>query len=96
MRSIARETNTRCHAVTSNVTDAPTLEARINAALDEVRPGIHRDGGDVWLIRVDGPVALVQMVGACGGCAMAMSTLKGAIEATVVARCPEIERVEQI
>jgi Fe-S cluster biogenesis protein NfuA len=96
VNSVARETKMRSDAVGVSVTEAPTLEARINAALDEVRPGIHRDGGDVWLIRVDGPVALVQMVGACGGCAMAMSTLKGAIEATVVARCPEIERVEQI
>lgn len=76
--------------------DSATLEARVNAALDDVRPGIHRDGGDVWLIRIDGPIAYVQMVGACGGCPMSTATLKGAIEATVVARCPEIERVEQI
>ncbi len=64
--------------------------------LDEVRPGIVRDGGDVWLIRVEEPVAFVQMVGACGGCAMATATLKGAIETAVRARCPEIEHVEQI
>ena len=73
-----------------------TLEARVNEALEEVRPGILRDGGDVWLIRVDGPVALVQMVGACGGCAMATATLKGAIETAVKSRCPEIEAVEQV
>lgn len=77
------------------MTEQPTLESRVNAALDEVRPAIHRDGGDVWLIRIDGGVALVQMVGACGGCMMATTTLKGAIEAAVLARCPEIERVEQ-
>ncbi len=82
--------------VGAHVTESKALVDRVNAALDEVRPSIHRDGGDVWLIRIDGRVALVQMVGACGGCAMAMSTLKGAIEATVTARCPEIERVEQI
>ncbi len=81
---------------TPDVTEHSTLAERVNAALDEVRPGIHRDGGDVWLIRIDGRIALVQMVGACGGCAMAMSTLKDAIETTVRARCPEIERVEQI
>ena len=73
-----------------------TLEGRIAAALDEVRPGILRDGGDVWLIRVETPVAYVQMVGACGGCPMSTATLKGAIERIVVERCPEIERVEQI
>jgi Fe-S cluster biogenesis protein NfuA len=79
-----------------SVIDATTLDARIRAALDEVRPGIVRDGGDVWLIRVEEPVAFVQMVGACGGCAMATATLKGAIETAVRARCPEIEHVEQI
>jgi len=78
------------------VIEAPTLAARIEAALDEVRPGIHRDGGDVWLVDVCERVAYVQMLGACGGCAMATATLKDAIEATVVARCSEIERVEQI
>ena len=93
---VSRETIVLPCRVEASVIEQSTLVERVNAALDEVRPGIHRDGGDVWLIRIDGPVALVQMVGACGGCAMAMSTLKGAIEATVTARCPEIERVEQI
>ena len=68
----------------------------MNAALDEVRPAILRDGGDVWLITVADHVAYVQMVGACGGCAMATATLKGAIETVVRKRCPEIERVEQL
>ncbi|GAC1396880.1 MAG: NifU family protein [Vulcanimicrobiaceae bacterium] len=93
---MSAETKHGTNAVGTTVTEHSTLVERVNAALDEVRPAIHRDGGDVWLIRVDGRIALVQMVGACGGCAMAMSTLKGAIEATVTARCPEIERVEQI
>ncbi|GAC1299408.1 MAG: NifU family protein [Vulcanimicrobiaceae bacterium] len=76
--------------------DTTTLEGRVNAALDVVRPGIHRDGGDVWLIRIDERIAYVQMVGACGGCPMSTATLKGAIERVVVEQCPEIERVEQL
>lgn len=76
--------------------ETATLEARLTAALDEVRPAIHRDGGDVWLIEVAEDIAYVQMVGACGGCAMATATLKGAIETAVRARCPEISRVEQV
>ncbi len=82
--------------VTSEVIESATLESRVNAALDDVRPDIRRDGGDVWLIRIDGRVAYVQMVGACGGCPMSTATLKGAIERVVIANCPEIERVEQI
>lgn len=75
---------------------AATLEARLEAALDEIRPAILRDGGDVWLIRVDGPVAYVQLIGACGGCPMSNETLKGGIETAIRGHCPEIERVEQI
>jgi Fe-S cluster biogenesis protein NfuA len=69
------------------------VRARIEAALDEVRPAIARDGGDVWLVRVEDGIAYVQMVGACGGCSMVEATLKGAIERTVVERCPDISAV---
>jgi len=72
------------------------LRDRVEAALDEVRPGIRADGGDVWLVKVEAGVAYVQMVGACGGCAMVNTTLKLAIEQRVTAVCPEISRVEQI
>jgi len=83
-------------AVATGVIETAELAERINAALDEVRPGILADGGDVWLVRVADRVAYVQMVGACGGCAMSTATLKGAIETVVRARCPNIERVEQL
>ena len=72
------------------------LRERIEKALDEVRPAIRADGGDVWLIKVENATAFVQLVGACGGCAMVESTLKGAVEACVVEACPEIERVEAL
>ena len=76
--------------------DAPTLDARLEAALDEIWPAIHRDGGDVWLVRVADGVAYVQMIGACGGCPMSNATLKGGIERIVRERCPEIRAVEQL
>jgi Fe-S cluster biogenesis protein NfuA len=78
------------------VTTTASLEERVNAALDDVRPGIQRDGGDVWLVRVERATAFVQMVGACGGCSMAEATLKGAIEVAIRNRCPEIDQVEQL
>ncbi len=77
-------------------TELVPLRARVEAALDRIRPAIHADGGDVWLIRIDGPTAFVQMLGACGGCAAAMSTLKGGIEAVVTADVPEITAVEHV
>ena len=73
-----------------------SVEARVNRALDKVRPGIAMDGGEVWLIRVEGQTAFVQMLGACGGCPASTMTLKGAIEAVVVADVPEIKEVLQV
>ncbi len=74
----------------------PTIEERVNAALDKVRPGIAMDGGEVWLVRVQGTTAFVQMLGACGGCAAANMTLKGAIEMVVTSDVPEITEVLQV
>jgi Fe-S cluster biogenesis protein NfuA len=79
-----------------STTAADALRARVETALDKIRPAIQADGGDVWLIRIDGPTAYVQMLGACGGCAAAMSTLKGGIEAIVTAEVTEITAVEHI
>jgi Fe-S cluster biogenesis protein NfuA len=73
-----------------------SLENRIEAALDRIRPAIRRDGGDVWLVKVDDGVAYVQMIGACGGCPASNATLKGGIEAVVREDVPEIRTVEQV
>jgi Fe-S cluster biogenesis protein NfuA len=73
-----------------------TLHARVDAALERIRPNILADGGDVWLIKIDDGVAYVQMVGACGGCSAATATLKLGIERVVREDVPEIRAVEQI
>jgi Fe-S cluster biogenesis protein NfuA len=72
------------------------LEERVNRALDRIRPAIAADGGDVWLVRVEGDVAYVQMIGACGGCAAAHLTLKNGIETVVREDVAEIARVEAL
>ena len=75
---------------------AVTVESRIEAALDRIRPAIRGDGGDVWLVKVEHDVAYVQMIGACGGCPASHVTLKGGIEAVVLENVPEITAVEQL
>lgn len=90
------ETKAAGSMVEPSVTHVESLYERANAALDAVRPAIQRDGGDVWLVRIDGSTAYVQMVGACGGCPMSNATLRGGIEAAVRGRCPEITSVEQV
>jgi Fe-S cluster biogenesis protein NfuA len=73
-----------------------SIEERVNVALEKVRPGIALDGGEVWLIRIQGDIAFVQMLGACGGCPASNMTLKGAIEAVVTTEVPEIREVVQV
>jgi Fe-S cluster biogenesis protein NfuA len=72
------------------------IEERVDRALDQVRPVIARDGGDVFLVRVEDDVAYVQMIGACGGCAAAQMTLKQGIQVAVTAAVPEIRAVEAV
>ncbi len=69
------------------------IEERADRALDRVRPAIAADGGDVWLVRVDGTTAYVQLLGACGGCPASHLTLKHGVEAAIRADVPEIEAV---
>jgi Fe-S cluster biogenesis protein NfuA len=83
-------------AMSVETASGESIEVRINRALDKVRPLIQADGGEVWLVRVEGSTAYVQMLGACGGCPASSVTLKGAIEAVVSSDVPEITFVEQV
>jgi Fe-S cluster biogenesis protein NfuA len=69
------------------------LENRVKAALDEVRPALQMDGGDVEFVGVDDGVVRVRLLGACGGCPMATMTLVGFVEERVKQRVPEVRHV---
>jgi Fe-S cluster biogenesis protein NfuA len=79
--------------VTDSGWPAGTLEERVRAAIDEVRPAVRMDGGDVELLRIDGDVVVVHLKGACRGCPMATSTLAGFVGERVKLYAPEIDRV---
>ena len=70
-----------------------TLTEKIEKALDEVRPFLANDGGDVSLVNIEGTTVMVQFHGACVGCKVSDFTLKGGIESTIKKYAPEIERV---
>jgi Fe-S cluster biogenesis protein NfuA len=70
-----------------------TLTEKIEKALDEVRPFLANDGGDVSLVNIEGTTVEVQFHGACVGCKVSDFTLKGGIESTIKKYAPEIERV---
>ncbi len=74
----------------------PTRE-EIEAVLDEIRPALRFDGGDVELVDVqeDGTV-LVRLVGACSGCGMSVLTLKAGIERVLKQKFPQIKEVKDV
>jgi Fe-S cluster biogenesis protein NfuA len=75
--------------------DWPTggLEARVRFAVEEVRPALQADGGDVRLARIEDSVVYVELRGACDGCPMAHSTLSEFVAERICLYAPEIERV---
>ncbi len=75
---------------------AESIKKRVQEALDQIRPQIQGDGGDVELVAVEGNIVKVRLVGHCVGCPMAQLTLKNGIEAYVKERVPEIEAVESV
>ena len=70
---------------------------RAQEALDEIRPTIQMDGGDVELVDItDEGIVQVRMVGACGGCPMSMVTLQAGIERILKRKVPEVTGVEAV
>lgn len=73
------------------------LMTKVQQALDEIRPAIQMDGGDVELVDItDDLVAQVRMVGACGGCPMSLVTLQAGIERIIKRKVPAITGVQAI
>lgn len=72
------------------------LYQRVDRALDQIRPAIRMDGGEVELIDVEEGIARVRMMGACGGCPMSTMTLKMGIERAIRQQVPEIKAVEAV
>ena len=70
-----------------------TLLERVEAALQELRPAVKADGGDVVLSRIDGDVVVVRLQGACNRCPMAQSTLTDLVSERIKLYAPEISDV---
>jgi Fe-S cluster biogenesis protein NfuA len=68
----------------------------IETVLDELRPYLMADGGNVELVEVEGPVVRVRLQGACGSCPSSTMTLKMGIERKLKDSIPEISAVEQV
>lgn len=75
----------------------PSLQERVEAALDGVRPMLALHGGDVRLVRVIPPSAIeVRFTGACESCPASVTTFALGVKTALAAQCPEITDVRQV
>ena len=72
------------------------MEEEVKNALNDIRPNLQADGGDVEFVEMDGDVVKVRLTGACGGCPMAAMTLKSGIEAHIKKKIPGVASVEAV
>lgn len=67
---------------------------KINLALEQIRPFLNDDGGDIELIEItDDNIVKVKFLGACKECSMSPMTLKGGVEEAIKKVAPEIKEV---
>jgi Fe-S cluster biogenesis protein NfuA len=73
------------------------LVDKVEIALDEIRPFLQSDGGDIKLIGIeDGTTVKVQLQGACVGCSVNQMTLKSGVEMTIKKHAPQILEVVNV
>ena len=68
----------------------------VEKVLDELRPFLISDGGNVEVVDIDGPVVKVRLEGACGSCPSSTMTLKMGIERKLREMIPEVSEVIQV
>lgn len=70
------------------------LRMNVEKALEEIRPFLQSDGGDISLVSIDNENSVkVKLEGACLGCSVNQMTLKSGVEMTIKKYAPQIEEV---
>ncbi|XP_065872130.1 nifU-like protein 2, chloroplastic [Euphorbia lathyris] len=83
-------------ATPESALELPLTAANVESVLDEVRPYLIADGGNVALHEIDGNVVRLKLQGACGSCPSSVTTMKLGIERRLMEKIPEIVAVEPI
>jgi Fe-S cluster biogenesis protein NfuA len=74
-----------------------TIERKVQNALEQIRPYLQQDGGDVEYVDMTNEgVVMVRLQGHCGSCPHAMQTLKQGIETAIKRVIPEVKSVEKV
>ena len=75
----------------------PDLLHRIENTLNELRPYLEADGGDIRLVEItDELVVRVELLGACADCSMIHMTMKGGVESALRKAAPEVKAIEAV
>ena len=72
------------------------LKADVSKVIDEVRPHLQADGGDVELVDVIDGVVKVRLKGSCAGCPMSQMTIKWGVENYLKKKVPGVKSVETV
>lgn len=72
------------------------IRERVERAIEEIRPNLQADGGDIELVDIENKVAKVKLKGACAGCPMSTMTVKWGVERALKKKVPEIISVETV
>ncbi len=72
------------------------IKEEVEKAIEEIRPNLQADGGDIELVNVENGVAKVKLKGACAGCPMSTMTVKWGVENFLKKRVPEVTKVETV
>lgn len=77
--------------------ESENLERIVLKALDQLRPYLEKDGGDMELVEItDEKVVRIKLLGNCLDCSMSMMTMKAGLEEAIRDVAPEIVRVEAV
>ncbi|MFY0604550.1 MAG: NifU family protein [Flavobacteriaceae bacterium] len=77
------------------MTNQETLN-NVEKALEEIRPFLMSDGGNIKLLSIEDTIVKVQLEGTCIGCSVNQMTLKNGVEATIKKYAPHIQEVINI
>ena len=69
------------------------MRDKVEEVLNQIRPLLVRDGGNVELVDINDGVVEVKLSGACAGCAMSTMTLKMGIERILKQEIPDVKEV---
>ena len=72
------------------------MREKIEKALEQIRPALQADGGDVEFVGVKDGIVQVRLKGACGGCPMSSMTLSLGVERAIKRAVPEVKKVEAV